>query len=82
MFKHYLIKTSTYSTCSLPIKIVVIGIDVIIDVQNEGDNGSYKTHVTQGIGSTCNSKTLEMFTLLFWRLILKKRDAKIEVENS
>ena len=73
VFKHYLIETSTYSICSLPIKIVVIGIDVIIDIQNESDDGSYKTHVTQGIGTTCYSKTLQMFTFLFWRLVLEKR---------
>ena len=35
--------------------VVVICIDVVIDVQDKGDNCSNETHIAQGICTTCNS---------------------------
>ena len=57
--------------------VVIICVDVVVDVEHESDNRCYKTHITQSIGTACNSKTrglsIALFLRRFFQLVYRDR---------
>ena len=46
---------------------------VVVDVEDEGDNGSYEAHVADGVGTTCHTTTLHILALLGLFLVLQNK---------
>ena len=47
-----------------PVQVVVVGVDVVVNVQDEGDHGCDEAHVAQGVGSARHPDALGLIALL------------------
>ena len=50
--------------------VVIVSIDIVIDVDDQGDDGGNKAHVAEGIGSARHPVTSQILTLLGFLLEL------------